>query len=43
MDEEDIYILVINETKLDIETSHEFISLDKFELRRKDCNMRGVG
>ena len=42
-DEEDIHILAINDTKLDNETSNEIISLDKFELRRKDRNRHGGG
>ena len=43
VDEEDIHILAINETKLDNETSHEIMSLDNFEIRRKYRNTHGGG
>ena len=43
VDEEDFHILAIIETKLDNKTSNESISLDKFELRRKNCNRDGGG
>ena len=43
VDEEDLNILAINETKLDNETSNEIISLDNFDLRRKDRNRHGGG
>ena len=43
MDEEDINILAINETKLDNETTNEIISLDNFGLMRKDRNRHGDG
>ena len=43
VDEEDIPVLAINESKLDNETSNEIISLDNVELRRKDCNRPGMG
>ena len=43
VDEEDLDILAINETKLDNETSNEIISLDNFDLRRKDRNRHGGG
>ena len=42
-DEGNINILAINETKLDNETSNGMTCLDKFDLRRKDCNRHGVG
>ena len=38
MDEEDLNILAINETKLDNETPNEIISLDTFDQRRRDRN-----
>ena len=43
MDEEDIIVLAINETKLYNETSNEVISLDNFEQRRKITTGTGVG
>ena len=43
VDEENIHILAINETKLDNETSNEIISLGNFDLRRTDRNRHGVG
>ena len=43
VDEEDLNILAINETKLDNETSNEIISIDNFDLRRKDRNRHGGG
>ena len=43
VDDEDIHILAINETKLDNETSNEIISIDNFDLRRKDRNRHGGG
>ena len=41
VDEEDLTILAINEIKLNNETSNEIISLDNFDLRRKDRNRHG--
>ena len=43
MDEEGIHILAKNETKLYNEISNEIISLDSFDLRRKDRNRSRVG
>ena len=43
MNEEDIHIIAINETKLDNERSNEILSLDSFDLRRKDRNRHGGG
>ena len=42
-DEGNINILAINETKLDNETSNGMTYLDKFDLRRKDCNRHEGG
>ena len=39
--DEGVHILAINETKLDNEISNEIVSLDSFELRRKDHNRHG--